>query len=85
VAKARKSLNPGGIIAIQEFVMDDDRRGPKHSALFGLNMLVGTTGGQTYTWYEKEAMLREAGAVSVSRLDIDLPMGCGILIGQLPG
>lgn len=85
VAKAGKLLNPGGMIVIQEFVVDDDRRGPKHPALFGLNMLVGTMGGQAYTWYEMEAMLRDAGAVSVSRLDIALPMGCGILIGQLPG
>lgn len=83
VAKAGKLLNPGGLLVIQEFVVDDDRRGPKHPALFGLNMLVGTTGGQAYTWYEMEGMLRDAGAVSVSRLDIELPMGCGILIGQL--
>lgn len=84
VVKAGKSLNPGGMIAIQEFVVDDDKRGPKHPALFGLNMLVGTPGGQAYTRYEMEAMLREAGVVSVCRLDIELPMGCGILTGQMP-
>lgn len=85
VVKAGKSLNPGGMIILQEFAVDNDRRGPKHPALFGLNMLVGTSGGQAYTWYEMEAMLREAGAISVSRLDMELPMGCGILIGQFPG
>lgn len=85
VAKAGGSLNPGGLLIIQEFVLDDDRRGPEHPALFGLNMLVGTDGGQAYTWAELETMLRTAGAVSVSRLDVSLPMGCGILIGRMAG
>ncbi|CAK7072935.1 MAG: 3-hydroxy-5-methyl-1-naphthoate 3-O-methyltransferase [Desulfovibrio sp.] len=84
VAKAAKSLNPGGMIAIQEFVVDDDRRGPAHPALFGLNMLVGTVDGQAYTWGEMEDFLRSAGAVSVNRLDVALPMSCGILIGRMP-
>jgi SAM-dependent methyltransferase len=84
VNSAAKTLNPGGLLVIQEFVLDDDRRGPAHPALFSLNMLVGTAGGQSYTWSELQNMLQEAGAVSVRRLDIDLPMGCGIIIGQMP-
>ena len=85
VAKAGKILKPGGLLIIQDFVLDDDRRGPAHPALFSLNMLVGTRGGQAYTWAELESMLRMAGAVSVSKLDVDLPMGCGILIGRMAG
>ncbi|MDL2210024.1 SAM-dependent methyltransferase [Desulfovibrio sp. OttesenSCG-928-O18] len=85
VARAGKTLNPGGLLVIQEFVVDNDRRGPEHPALFSLNMLVGTQGGQAYTWAEIEAMLKAAGAVSVSRLDIALPQGCGILVGRMPG
>lgn len=85
VARAGKILKPGGLLIIQEFVLDDDRRGPPHPALFGLNMLVGTEGGQTYTRAELETMLRMAGAASVSRLDVDLPMGCGILVGRMAG
>lgn len=85
VVDAGKLCNPGGLLIIQDFVLDNDRRGPAHPALFALNMLAGTEGGQTYTWSEIEAMLRAAGAVSVSRLDLDLPMGCGILVGRMPG
>ena len=84
VKDAGKLLNPGGLLIVQDFVVDNDRRGPEHSALFGLNMLAVTEGGQTYTWVEIEDMIRDAGAVSVRRLDIDLRMGCGILIGQMP-
>jgi SAM-dependent methyltransferase len=40
VAKADASLVPGGRLFIQEFVLSDDRSGPLHPALFGLNMLV---------------------------------------------
>lgn len=81
VTRATQSLDPGGILAIQEFILDDDRAGPPHSALFGLNMLVGTQGGQTYTWSEITAMMRDAGAKDIRRLAVDLPQGCGILVG----
>lgn len=85
VARAASVLNPGGLLIIQEFVLDDDGAGPEHPALFSLNMLVGTEGGQAYTWSEITSMLRAAGAVAVERLNVDLPQGCGILIGRMPG
>lgn len=84
IARAGKTLNPGGLLIVQEFVLDDDKRGPAQPALFSLNMLVGTEGGQAYTWAEITAMLRAAGAVSVDRLAVDLPQGCGILVGRMP-
>ena len=84
VRDAGKLLNPGGLLIVQDFVVDNDKRGPEHPALFGLNMLAVTEGGQTYTWAEIETMIRDAGAVSVRRLDIQLQMGCGILVGQMP-
>ena len=82
VARAAKTLIGGGMVAIQEFFVDDDRKGPVASALFGLNMLAGTVGGQAYTWTEVTTMLEEAGAVSVERLPVSLPGGCGILLGH---
>jgi SAM-dependent methyltransferase len=84
VAKAAKTLNPGGLLAIQEFVLDDSGNGPAHPVLFSLNMLVGTAGGQAYTGAEIRDMLQKAGAGRIRRLEIDLPMGCGILAGQMP-
>jgi SAM-dependent methyltransferase len=85
VVKAAKTLNPGGLLAVQEFVVDDDRRGPTHPVLFSLNMLVETQGGQAYTESEIRTMLRDAGAVSVRKLEVALPQGCGILVGDMPG
>jgi precorrin-6B methylase 2 len=81
VKKAAASLNPGGLLAVQEFVLDNDRSGPAHSALFSLNMLVGTSGGQAYTLDEIRAMLVNAGARDVRALEVDLPQGCRIVVG----
>ncbi|HBT96867.1 MAG TPA: SAM-dependent methyltransferase [Desulfobulbaceae bacterium] len=80
---AAACLVPGGLLCVQEFVLDDDRGGPPHAALFALNMLVGTQGGQTYTAQELEAMMRQAGAVETWRLDVALPQSCRILIGRM--
>lgn len=84
VAKAAKALEPGGRILIQEFTLDDDRKGPLHPALFGLNMLVGTARGQAYTEGELAAMLRAAGAGDIERIPVALPNGCRIIGGTMP-
>jgi SAM-dependent methyltransferase len=84
VERAANILNPGGLLVIQEFVLDDDRSGPVHPALFSLNMLLGTAGGQAYTWNELRDMLQKAGAIRIRRLEVKLPMDCGILVGELP-
>jgi SAM-dependent methyltransferase len=83
VRNAAASLNPGGLLAIQEFVLDNDRSGPAHPALFSLNMLVGTTGGPAYTLDEIRAMLESAGDRDIRSLDINLPQGCLVLIGTV--
>lgn len=84
VKNAAGSLKPGGLLCVQEFVLDDDGKGPEHAALFGLNMLVQTPGGQAYTRSEIAGMLRDAGAVAVRRLEIELPQSCMVLIGEMP-
>jgi SAM-dependent methyltransferase len=81
VRNAAACLNPGGLLCVQEFALHDDRSGPAHSALFSLNMLAGTAGGQAYTLAEIRAMLENAGARDVRALEVDLPQGCRILVG----
>lgn len=84
VKKALCAAAPGALILIQEFIVDDDRNGPEFAALFGLNMLVGTEGGRSYTGKELTDMLVGAGATAVRRLDVDLPQDCGIIQGVKP-
>ena len=83
VKNAAACLRPGGLLCIQEFAIDNDRTGPVHSALFSLNMLVGTDGGQAYTLDEIRAMLENAGAKEIRQLDLVLPQGCRVLIGTV--
>ncbi|MDR0239747.1 MAG: methyltransferase domain-containing protein [Deltaproteobacteria bacterium] len=82
--KAARVLTPGGLLLIQEFVLNDTRDGPAHPALFGCNMLVGTEAGKVYTEKELFDLLRRVGASDVRRLALDLPMGCGIVSGSFP-
>lgn len=71
---------PGGRTVIQDFFLDPDRTSPKSAALFALNMLTGTRGGNTYTEAEYRAWLREAGFGEAVRLR--LPGPAGLLVAQ---
>ncbi|MFR2384858.1 MAG: methyltransferase, partial [Bilophila wadsworthia] len=71
VRKAAQSLVPGGLLLIQEFILDDNRSGPQHPALFDLNMLVGTPDGQSYTRQELAGFMRNAGLEDIRRLPLD--------------
>ena len=81
VAKATEALDAGGLLLIQEFILDDNRTAPLHPALFSLNMLLGTREGQAYAQGELAAMMTEAGLRDVRRLPIALPNGAGIMAG----
>jgi SAM-dependent methyltransferase len=83
IGKAVGALEPGGLILVQEFVLNDSRDGPLHPALFSLNMLLGTDGGQAYSEAEIKAMLTAAGARDVRRLDFTGPNDTGIIAGAV--
>ena len=60
-AKVSKALQPGGLIAIRDFVMQPDRTRPAFGALFAVNMLVNTERGDTFTFAEIAEDLQSAG------------------------
>ncbi len=82
--KTMAALEPGGVILIQEFILDDGKDGPLFPALFSLNMLLGTPSGRAYSQAELTEMLQRAGACDVRRLPIELPNGAGIIAGRVP-
>lgn len=61
VRKAVNRLDSGGRLCIKDFVIDDNRLTPKFCALFAVNMLVNTPGGNCYTTGEIEQWLVECG------------------------
>jgi SAM-dependent methyltransferase len=59
--KVFRALEPGGALLIRDHIMDETRTHPPAGALFAINMLVNTLGGDTYTFNEVQAHLHEAG------------------------
>ena len=78
---AASSLNPGGRMLIQEFILDDTKVSPLFPALFSLNMLVGTPSGQAYSQSELAEMMAAAGLQDIKRLQLGLPNGAGVMEG----
>ncbi|MGE5346556.1 MAG: methyltransferase [Acidithiobacillales bacterium] len=60
-----RSLVPGGRLVLRDHVMEPDRTRPRAGALFAVNMLVGTSGGGTYTFDEIGEGLTRAGFTRV--------------------
>jgi precorrin-6B methylase 2 len=61
--RVHAALAPGGTIAIAEFLVNADRRGPLGGLIFAVNML-NTEAGGTYSFEEIAAWLTEAGFVN---------------------
>jgi ubiquinone/menaquinone biosynthesis C-methylase UbiE len=59
--KVRAALKPGGLVAVIEFVPNEDRVSPPDGALFAMRMLGTTPSGDAYTYAEIDRMLRDAG------------------------
>ena len=57
---------PGGIVIVHEFILDDSKASPLYPALFALNMLIATQGGNAYTKGELTGWLKEAGYREIS-------------------
>jgi (2Fe-2S) ferredoxin/predicted O-methyltransferase YrrM len=77
--RARQALAPHGRLVVQEFILNPDKTGPSWSALFSLNMLVGTEAGASYSEPEYTEWMKAAGFSQVSR--IDLPGPSGLIVG----
>lgn len=59
--KVRRALLPGGRLVIRDHVVEPDRTRPRRAAVFAVNMLVRTAGGNVYTLDEIAAALTRAG------------------------
>jgi (2Fe-2S) ferredoxin/SAM-dependent methyltransferase len=77
--RARQALAPKGRLAVQDFILNPDKTGPQHAALFSLNMLVSTAAGASYSEVEYTRWMKAAGFTEVSR--IDLPGPSGLIVG----
>lgn len=81
IDKTIAALQPGGLIIIHDFILNDDKDGPRFPALFALNMLIATPLGRCYTEKELRAMLSRGGVRDVKRIPFTSPNDSGILYG----
>ncbi len=59
--RAFRALKSGGTLLIRDYIMDESRTKPESGALFAVNMLAATRGGDSYTYKEVREDLAEAG------------------------
>jgi SAM-dependent methyltransferase/predicted transcriptional regulator len=74
--KIYRALAPGGALLIRDHVMDESRTRPPAGALFAINMLVCTSGGDTYTFNEIKNTLELAGFKEVQLVRSGERMDC---------
>lgn len=81
INKAVSAIEPGGMIIVHDFILDDTMDGPLFPALFSLNMLLGTENGQSYSEKQIKDMLADAGVKDMQRIPIQTPNDSGIISG----
>ena len=64
-ARINQALVPGGVLLIRDHIMDETRTKPEEGAIFAVNMLAATRGGDTYTLGEVKDDLEGAGFSNV--------------------
>jgi SAM-dependent methyltransferase/DNA-binding transcriptional ArsR family regulator len=79
--KTVAALEPGGLLLIHDFILDDSKDGPEFPALFALNMLVGTEHGRSYSRAEIIAMLERIGVIDITHHVLDVPNESSVISG----
>jgi 3-hydroxy-5-methyl-1-naphthoate 3-O-methyltransferase len=79
--RAHDALAPHGRLVVQDFILNPDKTGPQHAALFSLNMLVATDAGASYSESEYTRWMKDAEFAEVSR--INLPGPSDLIVGRV--
>ncbi len=82
IEKTVQALEPGGLILIHDFFLNDTLDGPVFPALFSMNMLLNND-GRSYSEKEVSQMLSQAGARDIHRLSFQGPNDSAILCGTV--
>jgi hypothetical protein len=82
-AKTLAALNPGGMVAVRDYVMSADRLSPMDGTVFGVNMFVNTRSGMVYTYGEIKEDLELAGFADVTHA-VDAPGMTSVVTAKKP-
>jgi predicted O-methyltransferase YrrM len=83
IQKTVSVMEPGGLILIHDFILDNSQDAPLFPALFGLNMLINTPQGQSYSEAQIKDMLSQTGLKDVKRIPYRGPNDAGIIGGTV--
>jgi hypothetical protein len=83
ISKVKAVMEPGGLILIHDFILENTKDAPEFAALFSLNMLVNNPQGRTYSEEEINSMLRDAGAHEISRHSFRGPNSSSIISAKV--
>lgn len=78
-----RCLVPGGRIVVRDHILAPSRTEPRTGAIFAVNMLAGTAGGDCYTFAEIREGLVAAGFEDVHQIEADTHMN-GLIEARRP-
>ena len=81
IKKTVGALNPGGLLVVHDFILNNTMDSPLFPALFSLNMLIGTDNGQAYSEEQIKDMLAGAGLKDIQRIPFKSPNDSGLITG----
>ncbi len=82
--KAHQALAPGGLVIVQDQMLNDDKSGPVLSAMIGVNQLLHTPGGAAHSGREIAEWLTAVGFSKVKRVPMSAPSPFTVLTGVKP-
>src|SRR5438477_7916879 len=71
--KTFSALKSGGVIAIAEWLVNDERTKPTHGLMFAVQMLVNTERGDTFSFNEIRSWLQDSGFKNVRKVEAPGP------------
>ncbi len=81
IGKTVAALEPGSMILVHDFILKNSMDAPLFPALFSLNMLVGTSSGQSYSEKQIIDMLTEAGVKKLHKINFESVNDSSIIAG----
>jgi len=83
IEKTAAVLEPGGLMLIHDFFLDENMAGPLFPALFSLNMLINNY-GRSYSERETREMMEAAGLIDIKRIAFQSANDSAIVAGVKP-
>jgi ubiquinone/menaquinone biosynthesis C-methylase UbiE/predicted transcriptional regulator len=78
--KVFSAMNHGGTLVVHEYILDENRITPEYNALFSLNMLIHTSGGNVMTENDLWMLFKETLFSDFKRVDTNF--GTSLLFGK---